>query len=206
VVTQPVRSGAQIYAKGGDLIVLNAVSSGAELIADGNIHVYGTLRGRALAGAAGDAEARIFVNRLEAELLSIAGRYLGARPDRAGTYRPGRAGCIAQRSLGDHAGMNRPPRRFAFAGQFHRWGKRFPIQARRGYWDRVIVVTSGKGGVGKDHDLRGDQRRLALRGKKTVVIDFDVGLRNLDLIMGCERRVVFDFTTSSMARPISTRR
>jgi septum site-determining protein MinC len=76
IVTQPVRSGTQIYARGGDLVVVAPVSAGAEVIADGNIHVYGTLRGRAIAGAAGDTAARIFVQRLEAELICIAGRYL----------------------------------------------------------------------------------------------------------------------------------
>lgn len=76
IVTEPVRSGTQIYARGGDLIVTAAVSPGAEVMADGNIHVYGRLRGRALAGAAGDTGARIFCARLEAELVSIAGRYL----------------------------------------------------------------------------------------------------------------------------------
>ena len=76
LITQPVRSGTQIYARGSDLVVTAAVSPGAELVADGNIHVYGVLRGRALAGASGDAAARIFCSRLEAELVSIAGRYL----------------------------------------------------------------------------------------------------------------------------------
>src|SRR5437660_1976120 len=76
LVTQPVRSGTQIYARGADLIVTAAVSPGAEIIADGNIHVYGPLRGRALAGASGDADARLFCSRLEAELVSIAGHYL----------------------------------------------------------------------------------------------------------------------------------
>src|SRR5947208_59733 len=76
LVTQPVRSGTQIYARGTDLVVTAAVSPGAELVADGNIHVYGVLRGRAMAGASGDVEARIFCSRLEAELVSIAGRYL----------------------------------------------------------------------------------------------------------------------------------
>ncbi|MBV8493020.1 MAG: septum site-determining protein MinC [Alphaproteobacteria bacterium] len=76
LVTEPVRSGTQIYARGTDLVVTAAVSAGAELVADGNIHVYGALRGRALAGANGDVEARIFCSRLEAELVSIAGRYL----------------------------------------------------------------------------------------------------------------------------------
>jgi septum site-determining protein MinC len=76
LVTEPVRSGTQIYARGTDLIVTAAVSAGAELVADGHIHVYAALRGRALAGASGDVEARIFCSRLEAELVSIAGRYL----------------------------------------------------------------------------------------------------------------------------------
>ena len=57
---------------------------------------------------------------------------------------------------------------------------------------KIIVVTSGKGGVGKTTSAAAISTGLALRGKKTVVIDFDVGLRNLDLIMGCERRVVYD--------------
>lgn len=75
LITQPIRSGQQIYAPGGDLIVIASVSAGAEILADGNIHVYGPLRGRALAGVKGDTEARIFCQSLEAELISIAGHY-----------------------------------------------------------------------------------------------------------------------------------
>ena len=75
VHTSPVRAGQQVYAKGGDLIVLGAVSAGAEVIADGNIHVYGPLRGRALAGARGDTSARIFIRFMEAEIVSVAGTY-----------------------------------------------------------------------------------------------------------------------------------
>lgn len=75
VITQPVRSGQQVYAPGGDLIVLAPVSAGSELLADGHIHVYGPLRGRALAGVRGDTSARIFCQSLEAELVSVAGRY-----------------------------------------------------------------------------------------------------------------------------------
>ncbi len=75
VITQPVRSGKQIYAEGGDLLILAPVSHGAEVIADGNIHVYGPLRGRALAGVQGDSTARIFTTELDAELVSIAGQY-----------------------------------------------------------------------------------------------------------------------------------
>jgi septum site-determining protein MinC len=75
VVDKPLRSGQRVYAKGGDLIVLAVVSFGAEVIADGNIHVYAPLRGRALAGALGDTSARIFTTCMEAQLLSIAGIY-----------------------------------------------------------------------------------------------------------------------------------
>lgn len=74
-VTMPVRSGQQVVSKGGDLVVVASVSHGAELLADGDIHVYGALRGRALAGIAGDKQARIFCQSLEAELVSIAGIY-----------------------------------------------------------------------------------------------------------------------------------
>lgn len=75
VVSDPVRSGTQIYAQGTDLIITSSVSHGAEVLADGNIHVYGALRGRALAGISGDNGARIFCQSLEAEVVSIAGLY-----------------------------------------------------------------------------------------------------------------------------------
>ena len=75
VINEPVRSGRQIYAPGGDLVVTAMVSAGAELLADGHIHVYGALRGRALAGLAGDTSARIFCLSLEAEMVSISGLY-----------------------------------------------------------------------------------------------------------------------------------
>lgn len=75
VIYQPIRSGQQIYARGGDLIVLAAVNAGAEIVADGNIHVYAPLRGRALAGVSGDRSARIFCQNMGAELVSVAGHY-----------------------------------------------------------------------------------------------------------------------------------
>lgn len=75
VITQPVRSGQQIYARQSDLVILAPVSPGAELLADGNIHVYAPLRGRALAGVNGNTQARIFCQNLDAELISIAGHY-----------------------------------------------------------------------------------------------------------------------------------
>lgn len=74
-VDQPVRSGQQVYARGGDLVLNKLVANGAEVIADGSIHVYGALRGRALAGALGDEKARIYCREFHAELVSIAGHY-----------------------------------------------------------------------------------------------------------------------------------
>jgi len=75
VIDKPVRSGQKIYARGGDLVVLAMVNPGAEIAADGNIHVYAPLRGKAMAGARGNASARIFSLCLEPELISIAGVY-----------------------------------------------------------------------------------------------------------------------------------
>jgi septum site-determining protein MinC len=73
--TAPVRSGQQVYAENRDLTVLSAVGAGAEAIADGSIHIYGALRGRALAGAQGNEEARIFCREFHAELVAVAGHY-----------------------------------------------------------------------------------------------------------------------------------
>ena len=75
VQTAPVRSGQQVYAENCDLTVLAAVGAGAEVIADGSIHIYGALRGRALAGAQGFEQARIFCREFRAELVAIAGHY-----------------------------------------------------------------------------------------------------------------------------------
>jgi septum site-determining protein MinC len=77
-LTQPLRSGQIVYADGRDAIALAAINAGAELIADGNIHIYASLRGRAMAGARGNSEARIFCQKFEADLVSIAGVYLSA--------------------------------------------------------------------------------------------------------------------------------
>lgn len=75
VESRPIRSGQQVYAQEGDLIVMANTSAGSELIADGSIHIYGPLRGRALCGVTGNEQARIFCESLEAELVSIAGNY-----------------------------------------------------------------------------------------------------------------------------------
>jgi septum site-determining protein MinC len=75
IINQPVRSGQQVYAPEGDLIILASVQAGAEVLAAGNVHVYGPLRGRALAGIHGAEHARVFCQSLEAELVSIAGHY-----------------------------------------------------------------------------------------------------------------------------------
>jgi len=75
IINQPIRAGQQVYALQGDLIVLSTVNAGAEILAQRHIHIYGSLRGRALAGVNGDKQARIFCQNLDAELVSIAGQY-----------------------------------------------------------------------------------------------------------------------------------
>jgi septum site-determining protein MinC len=85
MVTKPLRSGQQVYARGADLVVMAVVNFGAEVIADGHVHVYAPLRGKAIAGARGNADARIFTTCLEAQLIAIAGIYRTsetALPDR----------------------------------------------------------------------------------------------------------------------------
>lgn len=90
IIDKPLRSGQRVYAAGGDIVVLAAVNPGAEVIADGSIHVYAPLKGRALAGARGDTSARIFTTHLEAELVSIAGVYrtFDAAPDAGVAKKP----------------------------------------------------------------------------------------------------------------------
>ena len=90
IIDKPLRSGQRVYAAGGDIVVLAAVNPGAEVIADGSIHVYAPLKGRALAGARGDTSARIFTTHLEAELVSIAGVYrtFESAPDAAVAKKP----------------------------------------------------------------------------------------------------------------------
>jgi septum site-determining protein MinC len=75
VIDKPLRSGQQVYARGRDVVVLAMVNPGAEVIADGHVHVYAPLRGKAVAGARGDTGARILTLSLEPELVSIAGVY-----------------------------------------------------------------------------------------------------------------------------------
>lgn len=75
IIEKPVRSGQKVYAKNSDLVIINNVSAGAELVADGNIHIYGSVRGRVLAGANGDITSKIFCTTLLAELVSVSGRY-----------------------------------------------------------------------------------------------------------------------------------
>lgn len=98
VVDQPVRAGQRIWAQGGDLIVTATVNRGAEVIADGNVHVYGKLSGRAIAGGADNAEARVFALNFDPELISIAGFY--AVRDGLGNAPIGRA--VQVRLVGEH--------------------------------------------------------------------------------------------------------
>ncbi|MCE9684676.1 MULTISPECIES: septum site-determining protein MinC [Shewanella] len=92
IVKQNIRSGQQVYAKDGDLVIFGAVGNGAEVIADGSIHIYGALRGKAMAGAGGDRHAVIIAQSMEAELVSIAGQYWLA--ENLQQHCPGKSGCI----------------------------------------------------------------------------------------------------------------
>ena len=83
VIDKPLRSGQQVYARGGDVVVTAVVSFGAEVIADGNVHVYAPLRGKAIAGARGNTEARIFSTCMEPQLVAIAGTYRTLEADPA---------------------------------------------------------------------------------------------------------------------------
>jgi septum site-determining protein MinC len=89
LVTEPVRAGQRLYAEGADMVVTATVNAGAEVLADGNIHIYGALRGRAIAGAQGDTAARVFALNFDPELIAIAGYY--AVRDGLGTAPIGRA-------------------------------------------------------------------------------------------------------------------
>jgi septum site-determining protein MinC len=102
-VRQPVRAGQIVYAEANDLIVLAPVNPGAQLLADGNIHVYAPLRGRAVAGVRGAREARIFCQRLEAELVGIDAAYVTAED-----IAPELVGKPAQVSLEDGRCVIRP--------------------------------------------------------------------------------------------------
>ena len=98
LIDQPIRSGQSITFMDGDVTVLGSVGSGAEVVAGGSIHIYGTLRGRAMAGANGNTSARIFCSKIEAELLAIDGYYLTADDmDQALRGRPSKRGSTARR-------------------------------------------------------------------------------------------------------------
>ncbi len=154
------------------------VNPGAEVIADGSIHVYAPLRGKAIAGARGNTDARIVTLCLEPELVSIAG-----------VYRTSDVPLPAE-LLGQPTQLRLDG---GTEGRLVMQPLEFASSSARNPMARIIVVTSGKGGVGKTTTSASFASGLALAGHKTAVIDFDVGLRNLDLIMGCERRVVYDF-------------
>jgi hypothetical protein len=187
-----------------------SVNAGAEVIADGSIHIYAPLRGRALAGASGRRGARILCTSFAAELVSVAGLYrtfdAGLPAGTGGQGGPRQADResramnperliveVLQKQLATPAALvlvRKPAPQFN--SKTHSAGRIAPFTSGGTSVTRIVVVTSGKGGVGKTTTSASFASGLALRGYKTAVIDFDVGLRNLDLIMGCERRVVYD--------------
>src|SRR4029079_19406074 len=132
----------------------------------GSIHVYGTLRGRAMAGSNGNTRARIFCSKIEAELLAIDGHYLTADlMDKALRDRPVQAWLEGSALKISALDSRITPRRYIAMA-------------------KVVVVTSGKGGVGKTTSTAALGAALAQFGQNVVVVDFDVGLRHLALVMG----------------------
>ena len=105
VVRQAVRGGQVVYAQNNDLVVLAPVNAGAQVIADGNVHIYSTLRGRAVAGAQGLPGARIFIQQLEAELVAVAGVYMMAEEIPPPAPWPRRAGLSRRRRVPDRAAL-----------------------------------------------------------------------------------------------------
>ncbi len=103
LLDKPIRSGQSIFFPDGDVTVLGSVGSGAELVAGGSIHVYGTLRGRAMAGSNGNSRARIFCNKIEAELVAIDGLYRTADSDRYGLAQPADPGVARRQGVEDRA-------------------------------------------------------------------------------------------------------
>ena len=97
LLDSPVRSGQSVVFTDGDVTVLGSVGSGAEIVAGGSIHIYGTLRGRAMAGVNGNPAARIYCQRIEAELLAIDGYYQTAEEHRSSARATGRAGLAGRR-------------------------------------------------------------------------------------------------------------
>ena len=105
VVRQAVRGGQVVYAQNNDLVVLAPVNAGAQVIADGHVHIYSTLRGRAVAGANGLPGARIFVQKLEAELIAVCGSYIMAEEIPPAATRSRRASLSGRRQLQAHAAL-----------------------------------------------------------------------------------------------------
>ncbi len=169
-----MRSGQSIFYPQGDVTVMGSVASGAEVIAGGSIHVYGALRGRAIAGVATAGRPASSAASSRPNSLAIDGLYKTADDMRRRLRgRPVQAWLDGD----DHAMIGSPGLR---------------AKQEETSMAKVLVVTSGKGGVGKTTSTAALGAALAQSGQNVVVVDFDVGLRNLDLVMGAERRVVYD--------------
>ena len=113
VVRQPVRGGQVIYAQNNDLVVLAPVNAGAQVVADGHVHIYSKLRGRAVAGAKGLPGARIFVQRLEAELVAVSDAYMSAEENPGRRARQGRPDLAGGRPVQSGAAVSSPHARLA---------------------------------------------------------------------------------------------
>ena len=173
--------GGQALHHVGNIVVVGDVNPGAELVATGDIVVFGRLAGVAHAGAQGEQTARVFALDLDATQLRIA------------TFIAADSGDEAHAAPRSGAGSRRPHRRRSVRST-RRIGSNWFMSGRR------IVVTSGKGGVGKTTTTANLGATLAKRGKRVILVDADIGLRNLDLVLGLEKRIVFDLVEVAEGR------
>ena len=178
--------GGQALHHDGNIVVVGDVNPGAELVAGGDVLVFGRLAGVAHAGAQGDENARVLRLDLDATQLRIA-TFIAADSDVARAERGGPKSPSCEMAQNRHRDARSV--RTLRCCQEHAI-----VNCRR------IVVTSGKGGVGKTTTTANLGAALAKRGKRVILVDADIGLRNLDLVLGLEKRIVFDLVEVAEGR------
>ena len=172
LVKRTLRSGQRVFFP-GNVVVLGDVNPGAEVIAGGNVLIMGSMRGMVHAGALGSEDAVVAAFRLNPTQLRIANH-------------------ITRPPEGQASKGNEPEIASIKSGKVIMRISNSDLNGRKGMKGKVIVVTSGKGGVGKTTTTANLGTALTMLGRRVVMVDTDIGLRNLDVVMGLENRIVFD--------------